>query len=132
MQKIAIMIAIMGATGALIAFSSNKERLIDVNSMIAIIPQVGTTDYHYEAPPLRKFRAAPVGEALNSGAQIFWCQPFLPFCPRFPFAVQVQGSERLGFCFSHTSCFATGRQDAAVDHWFAPRKTCNKLLHALR
>ena len=124
MQKIAIMIAIMGATGALIAFSSNKERLIDVNSMIAIIPQRRPLSESSEPPP--------VGEALNSGAQIFWCQPFLPFCPRFPFAVQVQGSERLGFCFSHTSCFATGRQDAAVDHWFAPRKTCNKLLHALR
>ena len=133
MHEIAIMIATMGATGTLIAFSSNKERSIDVSSMIAIIPQWEPQITTMRRPFFESSKPPPVGEAPHSGAPLLLCQPFLPFRPRFPFAVQVQGSERLlGFCFSHTSCFATGRQDAAADHWFASRKTCNKLLRALR
>ena len=64
----------------------------------------------------------------NSGIPL--CLPFLPLCPRVPFAVQVRGSERLVLVY--WSPFATGRRDAAKYLWFVARKKQNSLLHALR
>ena len=114
----------------LIANSSHGSTTIDVRTLIANTP---AGELRTESGSLRgqSLQQLPQG-SFERGAPPRLCQPFLPFRPRFPFAVQVQGSERLWFFSLRLSPFATGRRDTAADSWFASRKTVNRRLHALR
>lgn len=114
----------------LIANSSHGSTTIDVRTLIANTP---AGELRTESGSLRgqSLQQLPQG-SFERGAPPRLCQPFLPLRPRFPFAVQVQGSERLWFFSLRLSPFATGRRDTAADSWFASRKTVNRRLHALR
>ena len=112
----------------LIANSSHGSTTIDVRTLIANTP---AGELRTESGSLRgqSLQQLPQG-SLERGAPPRLCQPFLPLRPRFPFAVQVQGSGRLWFFSLRLSPFATGRRDTAADSWFASRKTVNRRLHA--
>ena len=122
-----------------IAFSSFRSTQIDNSYQIAIMTQIasiptGTSqiaNIHRMVSGLPKARQLQASNKQGSGNYtIPLCLPFLPLCPRVPFAVQVRGSERLVLDF--LSPFATGRRDAAEYFWFVARKKQNRRLHALR
>ena len=79
----------------LIASSSHGSTTIAIRNLIADIPS-GNQQTESWAPRGQSLQQLPQG-SFQRGAPPRQCQPFLPFRPRFPFAVQVQGSERLRF-----------------------------------
>ena len=148
---IAAKIAITPTGRAQIANTPSRRTLIATNSLrnskIAIIQQIvckkqiayiptGNTkiaNSNLRLNALTKAQLPKEGSTnRNANHGICLCQPFLPLCPRVPFASQVWGSERLVLVYTRTSHFATGRRDAAEYFWFVARKKRNCLLHALR